>query len=140
MDNKRKLENEAIVAQALEEEEGRKRLKKANRSADGQQSAVACCRKCDIEQLCSFARTSHSCTGAKKGLSLHEVEAAEGGVVKESLAGVAHQKRSLQRQRKGKGKAAGQIHAVASRSKLHNTCHSSSHNCQQRVQAMKQNS
>ena len=48
MDNKRKLETEAIVAQALEEEEGRKRLKKESRAADGQQSAVACFMESDI--------------------------------------------------------------------------------------------
>lgn len=48
MDNKRKLETEAIVAQALEEEEGRKRLKKESRTADGQQSAVACFMETDI--------------------------------------------------------------------------------------------
>lgn len=47
--------------------------------------------------------------GTKKGLTLHELEAAEGGVIKESIAGTAHQKRSQQRQRKGKGRAAGHI-------------------------------
>lgn len=39
MEHKRKLDTEAIIAEALEEEEGRKRLKKS-RAAGDQQSTL----------------------------------------------------------------------------------------------------
>ena len=39
---------------------------------------------------------------SKKGLTLSEVEAAEGGTVKEGLVTAAQHKRALQRKRKGK--------------------------------------
>ena len=39
---------------------------------------------------------------SKKGLTLSEVESAEGGTVKEGLVTAAQHKRALQRKRKGK--------------------------------------
>ena len=45
---------------------------------------------------------SNNAGNAKKGLTLSEVEAAEGGAVKEGLVTAAQHKRALQRKRKGK--------------------------------------
>ncbi|KAL0033088.1 hypothetical protein WJX79_002251 [Trebouxia sp. C0005] len=76
MDGKRKLDTNAIVATAMEEEEGRKKQKRG--TVSWQQGT------------------------AKKGLTLSDVEAAEGGIVKEGLVTAAQHKRALQRKRKGK--------------------------------------
>ncbi|KAL3136915.1 hypothetical protein ABBQ32_006522 [Trebouxia sp. C0010 RCD-2024] len=74
MDGKRKLDTDDIVAKAMEEEEGRKRLKKTGAPAQGK---------------------------ANKELR-SEADATEGGTVKEDLVTSAQHTRALQRKRKAK--------------------------------------
>ena len=53
--------------------------------------------------LSRIKRRGYGCAGKpNKGLTLSEVEVADGGAVKESLVKVAQHNRALQRKRKGK--------------------------------------
>ncbi len=102
MDGKRKLDTDAIVATAMKEEEGRKKQKKG--TAPGQQGKTISVlyRLHSCPSIVAQSMQSTNAGNAKKGLTLSEVEAAEGGTVKEGLVTAAQHKRALQRKRKGK--------------------------------------
>ena len=102
MEGKRRLDTDDIVAEAMQEEEGRKRLK---RSVAPMQQGPR--RSPHIVKLMSrplrMLTPMRPAVKASKGLTLSEVEAAEGGTVKEGLSDTSQHKRGLQRKRKAKG-------------------------------------
>ena len=100
MEGKRKLDTDDIVAKAMQEEEGRKRTKK-HAAPPLQGAQLAGCRMIAAARRRCCIYCILRCAGkGNKGLSLSEVEAADGGVVKEGLVTTAQHKRALQRKRK----------------------------------------
>ena len=90
------LATEDLVQQALREAEAQKAAKKQQKDPTGDWGE-ACFKMLCFKQCLTLAYAACSGKEGAKGQDAWEIEADEGGVVKESLVGMAQTKRAAQR-------------------------------------------